>query len=648
MRRARAYRERAFGEPIVRVAAYRGDGTPLRLLVLLAANGGNIVTTLLLDDRQIEEISFVAGQLSRRRRVAAARPDLQRDRRRRPFGRRAGRGGTHRRGLGRTGASTTPRAVRRTAARAIARFAGLPGVTAPLTVLLPRERIDAANACGARLHVSAAVAFARLSHGRALPLRRGARRPGERRRGAARRPELLAIAYLDARGADGNARKYRALIVDGALYPVHLAIARQLEDPLLLRRHAPQRRQPCRRSRLPRRHGRASRTARRRGRWNTSRRRSGSTTRGSTSGSAATATCWCSKRTRRWRSTIPTATNASRTAAPRSSASSRPCGEMFSARARCAITRSTNVARAFEHAVALDQQVAADQQHRVGPVEVEQFLDALQAHPAGRHRQRRAHVAPRRARAGGQRRARLARVAETAADVHEDHRIAAEQPQQPAEQQLRRDRARAAERRVREVDEVGELLDQFVVRRQADEHRRDQHRAHALLARDPRAFAQHARRADEVRRVERRLAGRAHRFGDRGLARAHALDERRVGLIVDAVIVLDRCRRRRARTCGTARRVRRRAGPAVSSRRWSAGAPARPAARGCRRCRGAVRGRARARSSGHLEPGERDVVPERGVAEHHVHELRGVRADRLRGDRDVDAEAARARRVRSR
>jgi hypothetical protein len=37
--------------------------------------------------------------------------------------------------------------------------------------------------------------------------------------------ELLAIEYLDARGRDGKARKYRVMIVDGVLYPLHLAIA---------------------------------------------------------------------------------------------------------------------------------------------------------------------------------------------------------------------------------------------------------------------------------------------------------------------------------------------------------------------------------------------------------------------------------------
>jgi glutathione synthase/RimK-type ligase-like ATP-grasp enzyme len=37
--------------------------------------------------------------------------------------------------------------------------------------------------------------------------------------------ELLVIAYLDARGRDGNARKYRVMLVGGRLYPLHLAIS---------------------------------------------------------------------------------------------------------------------------------------------------------------------------------------------------------------------------------------------------------------------------------------------------------------------------------------------------------------------------------------------------------------------------------------
>ena len=39
--------------------------------------------------------------------------------------------------------------------------------------------------------------------------------------------DLLVIEYLDARDNDGNARKYRVMIIDGRIYPMHLAISRQ-------------------------------------------------------------------------------------------------------------------------------------------------------------------------------------------------------------------------------------------------------------------------------------------------------------------------------------------------------------------------------------------------------------------------------------
>jgi glutathione synthase/RimK-type ligase-like ATP-grasp enzyme len=37
--------------------------------------------------------------------------------------------------------------------------------------------------------------------------------------------ELLVIEYLDARGTDGMARKYRVMFIDGVAYPLHLAIS---------------------------------------------------------------------------------------------------------------------------------------------------------------------------------------------------------------------------------------------------------------------------------------------------------------------------------------------------------------------------------------------------------------------------------------
>ena len=47
--------------------------------------------------------------------------------------------------------------------------------------------------------------------------------------------ELTVMQYLDARSADGKFRKYRVMIVDGKLYPLHLAVSRQWKAKRLLR-----------------------------------------------------------------------------------------------------------------------------------------------------------------------------------------------------------------------------------------------------------------------------------------------------------------------------------------------------------------------------------------------------------------------------
>jgi len=39
--------------------------------------------------------------------------------------------------------------------------------------------------------------------------------------------ELLVIEYLEARGRDGNARKYRVMLIGGQIYPLHLAISQK-------------------------------------------------------------------------------------------------------------------------------------------------------------------------------------------------------------------------------------------------------------------------------------------------------------------------------------------------------------------------------------------------------------------------------------
>ncbi|HEV8022292.1 MAG TPA: tetratricopeptide repeat protein [Candidatus Lustribacter sp.] len=220
---AETYRRRAFAAPIVRTTPYRGSGEPVRLLVLLSALGGNLITSQLLDDRRVEATSLLveswrdgaplpphdaifnaigdaerAGDaLAPAERIAAAsaRPLLNR-----------------------------PEAVRRTRRDAIARLNAIPGVIAPQTELLARAGItaDALAARGFRFPLllrtpgyHSGEHFARVASPGDLP-HALATLPGD---------DLLVIAFLDARGAGGNVRKYRALFVDGGVYPVHLAIA---------------------------------------------------------------------------------------------------------------------------------------------------------------------------------------------------------------------------------------------------------------------------------------------------------------------------------------------------------------------------------------------------------------------------------------
>jgi hypothetical protein len=108
------------------------------------------------------------------------------------------------------------------------RLAGIPGVVTARTITLPREALAAPDAIATL-----------AGHGLAFPLL--LRTPGfhggehflrvESADGLeaalAELPgrELMAIEFLNACGADGKTRKYRAMMIDGELYPLHAAIS---------------------------------------------------------------------------------------------------------------------------------------------------------------------------------------------------------------------------------------------------------------------------------------------------------------------------------------------------------------------------------------------------------------------------------------
>ena len=114
-----------------------------------------------------------------------------------------------------------PGRVRLTARDAQAlRLGGIHGVIAPRTERLKRGDVLAAERLGFPLLLRSpgfhtGQHFVRVERRDDL-VRAAAGLPGD---------EVLAIAYLDARGPDGLARKYRVMLIDGVLYPLHLAIS---------------------------------------------------------------------------------------------------------------------------------------------------------------------------------------------------------------------------------------------------------------------------------------------------------------------------------------------------------------------------------------------------------------------------------------
>jgi glutathione synthase/RimK-type ligase-like ATP-grasp enzyme len=208
---------------------YRGELPPIPLLQLVSSGGGNIPTAPFLDDCTFLTTVVVADHYDPAtplpphqlifnsigdadlcqpaldaaiRLTAAAKVPVIND----------------------------PRAVMKTGRLDnAADLAGLPGVVTPKVVSMPRSWLAEPNGA-ARL----------ADHGFTFPLL--LRSPGYHTgrnfvlvendanlaAAAAELPgdELLAIEYLDARGNDGNARKYRVMMIGGKLYPLHLAISR--------------------------------------------------------------------------------------------------------------------------------------------------------------------------------------------------------------------------------------------------------------------------------------------------------------------------------------------------------------------------------------------------------------------------------------
>jgi aromatic-L-amino-acid decarboxylase len=222
------HRRQAFGNRFIIPQPYRGRGAPIPVLSLSSTTGGNVHLQRFLND-QIFQTFVVAPEFYRATTtlpphrlivngigdaelcasaLAAAQSFLS---------------------LTEAPVINPPAAVLATSRTNNAkRLAALPGVITPITITLPRERLSASD-----------VATTLAGYGIEFPLL--LRAPGyhtglhflqvetlDRLPSALAElpgPQLIVIQFLDARGADGKARKYRAMMVDGQIYPLHVAIS---------------------------------------------------------------------------------------------------------------------------------------------------------------------------------------------------------------------------------------------------------------------------------------------------------------------------------------------------------------------------------------------------------------------------------------
>jgi glutathione synthase/RimK-type ligase-like ATP-grasp enzyme len=214
----------AFVKPLVTVEPYYGTGKPVDVLLLLAAHGGNVVTHPFFDNRVVRLYRLVAEgyqpwmELPPHDVVFNGIGDVDRS----VVPLRTAQTIVER---SQAPVINDPAAVLESGRASVTeRLSRIPGVVAPFTLALPRGAVTGEELLKRGFTFPLLLRspghhtgnhFAWVDSPHVLPAIRDAL-PGQ---------ELLVIAYLDGRGADGMYRKYRVLFIGGKLYPLHLAVS---------------------------------------------------------------------------------------------------------------------------------------------------------------------------------------------------------------------------------------------------------------------------------------------------------------------------------------------------------------------------------------------------------------------------------------
>ena len=226
---ARRHFQQGFRHHAISTQAYRGTKPPVTLLQLVSSGGGNIPTAAVLDDCTFLTSVIVTDYLDPKAVLPPhqlifntigdadlCQPALE----------------AAVRLIDRTTAPVIndPRAVMKTGRIDNARLLGdLPGVVTPNTIAVARDLLAAPDGPAAVAGLGFSFPLLLRSPGyhtgrnfifveQASDLATATNGlPGD---------DLLVIEYLDARGRDGSARKYRVMMIGGKIYPLHLAISR--------------------------------------------------------------------------------------------------------------------------------------------------------------------------------------------------------------------------------------------------------------------------------------------------------------------------------------------------------------------------------------------------------------------------------------
>jgi glutathione synthase/RimK-type ligase-like ATP-grasp enzyme len=225
---ASIHRRIAFQDRCIIPALYRGEQEPITVLELVSTTGGNIRAEVFLSDRIFKRY-LVATEfydpsipLPPHQLVFNAIGDVE-------LAAKALAGAQALLAHTTAPVMNPPDAVLETSRCDVTkRLSGVQGVITPKTMTLSREALNS---------VSAQILLA--EHGLQFPLllRTPGLHGGEhflRVETSEQLPAVLAelpgedltvIQYLDARSADGKTRKYRVMMIDGELYPLHVAIS---------------------------------------------------------------------------------------------------------------------------------------------------------------------------------------------------------------------------------------------------------------------------------------------------------------------------------------------------------------------------------------------------------------------------------------